>query len=146
MAVLEKPTDVKVEPTEFNNVYNVSWKMVGTPALEYFKVRFGSTFQYRFTDAIPAANRSTIVRVTERHPGTIVEFYVYPFTASGEVGNHSDPASFVVPGGAFTFVCLFSLPNLVFAAYTLFALSYTCWKQKNISERSSIKSTGLFRE
>ncbi len=103
-AVLEKPTDVKVEPTEFNNVYNVSWKMVDTPALDYFKVRFGSTFHYTFTDDIPPADRSTIVTLSERDPGTIFEFYVYPFTDSGEEGNHSDLASFVVPGGAFTFV------------------------------------------
>ncbi len=116
VAVLQKPTDVKVEPTEFNNVYSVSWKMVDTPALEYFKVRFGDTFHYTYTDDIPAANRSTIVILSERKPGTIVEFYVYPFTASGEEGNHSDPASFVVPGGAFTYVCSFSLPNLLFKA------------------------------
>ncbi len=103
-AVLQKPTDVKVEPTEFNNVYNVSWKMVDTPALDYFKVRFGSTFHYTFTNDIPAADRSTTVVLSEREPGTVVEFFVIPFTASGEEGNHSDPASFVVPGGAFTFV------------------------------------------
>ncbi len=103
-AVLEKPTDVKVELTDKDDVYNVSWKMLETPALKYFKVRYGDNWHYTFTDAIPAANRSTIISVTKRDPGTIVEFYVYPFTAFAEIGNHSDPASFVVPGGALTFV------------------------------------------
>ncbi len=105
MAVLEQPTDVKAELTDMANVYNVSWKMVETPDLAYFKVRYGDDWHYTFSKVIPAADRSTLVTVTEREPGTIVEFYVYPFTDFAEVGKHSDPASFVVPGGAFTYVC-----------------------------------------
>ncbi len=103
MTVLATPTDEKLEPTDTENGYKVSWQMVETPALRYFKVQYGNTWHLTYTQDIPAADRSTIVILTERTPGTIVEFYVYPFTAFAERGNRSDPASFVVPGGAFTF-------------------------------------------
>ncbi len=115
MAVLEKPTDVKVEPTDVKNVYNVSWKMVDSPELTYFKVQYGDAWHVTFTRDIPAANRSTLVSVDEREPGTIVDFYVYPFRGLAEIGENSDPASFVVPGGAL--FCLHSLKHLALTTH-----------------------------
>ncbi len=96
--MLNRPTDVQLKWINGSRVVKVSWTIIPTGHLDHFVIEYGiGSGSYKYSPAIPADKRWYDLDVGQQEAGSVIYFWVYPYTHSGKTGSYSAAATITVP-------------------------------------------------